>query len=125
MSDLISRQALLDLCHNHIDGKVDANDIARMPSAEKTDTVSLEAYKQVIAERDIAIQQLKELGYEFGEKIEQDFCGDLISRQAVEEIINDIRDCISVEGYWAIIERLKRLPSVKNIVNNGTMNITL
>ena len=37
---------------------------------------------------------------------------DLISRQAVEEIINDIRDCISVEGYWAILERLKKLPPV-------------
>ena len=35
---------------------------------------------------------------------------DLISRQAVEEIINDIRDCISVEGYCAILERLKKLP---------------
>lgn len=38
--------------------------------------------------------------------------GDCISRQAVEEIINDIRDCISVEGYWAILERMKKLPSV-------------
>ena len=38
---------------------------------------------------------------------------DLISREAVEEIINDIRSCISVEGYWAILERLKKLPSVK------------
>lgn len=38
--------------------------------------------------------------------------GDLISRQAVEEIINDIRDCISVEGYCAILERLKKLPPV-------------
>ena len=37
---------------------------------------------------------------------------DLISRQAVNEIINDIRDCISVEGYCAILERLKKLPSV-------------
>ena len=37
---------------------------------------------------------------------------DLISREAVEEIINDIRDCISVEGYWAFLERLKKLPSV-------------
>lgn len=36
----------------------------------------------------------------------------LISRQAVEEIINDIRDCISVEGYWAILERMKKLPPV-------------
>ncbi|MBO7715257.1 MAG: hypothetical protein J6S85_16940, partial [Methanobrevibacter sp.] len=34
------------------------------------------------------------------------------SRQAVRNIVNDIRDCISVEGYCAIIERLKKLPSV-------------
>lgn len=40
-------------------------------------------------------------------------CEDAISRQAVEEIINDIRDCISVEGYWAILERMKKLPPVK------------
>ena len=39
-------------------------------------------------------------------------CEDAISRQAVEEIINDIRDCVSVEGYWAILERMKKLPSV-------------
>lgn len=38
--------------------------------------------------------------------------GDAVSRQAVNEIINDIRDCISVEGYCAILERLKKLPSV-------------
>ena len=37
---------------------------------------------------------------------------DLISRQAVCEIINDIRDCISVEGYCAILERMKKLPPV-------------
>lgn len=37
---------------------------------------------------------------------------DCISRQAVNEIINDIRDCISVEGYWAILERMKKLPPV-------------
>ena len=46
------------------------------------DKVSIEVLKQVMWERDIAIQQLKELGYSLGEKIEpQD--GDLISRQAV------------------------------------------
>lgn len=42
----------------------------------------------------------------------QDPCDDAVSRQAVEEIINDIRDCISVEGYYAILERLKKLPSM-------------
>ena len=43
-------------------------------------------------------------------EIEQ--CEDCVSRQAVNEIVNDIRDCISVEGYWAILERMKKLPSV-------------
>lgn len=36
---------------------------------------------------------------------------DVVSRQAVIEIVNDIRDCISVDGYLAILERLKKLPS--------------
>lgn len=39
-------------------------------------------------------------------------CDDAVSRVAVCEIISDIRDCISVEGYCAIIERLKKLPPV-------------
>lgn len=33
-------------------------------------------------------------------------------RQAVCKIIDDIRDCVSVEGYWAFLERLKKLPPV-------------
>lgn len=37
---------------------------------------------------------------------------DAVSREAVCEIISDIRDCISVEGYWAILERLKKLQPV-------------
>lgn len=52
------------------------------PSGE---TVSLEAFKQVMWERDIAIEQLKELGYGFGQKIEP--CNDAISRQAVFDLI--------------------------------------
>lgn len=44
---------------------------------------------------------------------EQEPCEDAISRDAVCNIVDDIRDCISVEGYWAILERLKKLPSVK------------
>ena len=44
--------------------------------------------------------------------LEQQPCEDAISRQAVCNIVNDIRDCISVEGYCAIIERLKKLPPV-------------
>lgn len=47
--------------------------------------------------------------------------GDMISRQAVCKIIDDIRDCISVEGYWAFLERLKKLPPVnptKTVIGN-------
>ena len=36
--------------------------------------VSIGAYKQVAWERDIAIEQLHELGYEFGQKIDKEFC---------------------------------------------------
>ena len=40
-------------------------------STTKSETlVSLDVYKQVAKERDIAIEQLHELGYEFGQKIE-------------------------------------------------------
>ena len=50
---------------------------------------------------------------------EQQPCDDTISRQAVEKIINDIRDCISVEGYWAILERMKKLPPVSVAKRTG------
>ena len=38
---------------------------------------------------------------------------DLISRQAAMNIADDIRDCISVDGYWAWMERLKALPTAE------------
>lgn len=36
---------------------------------------------------------------------------DYIDRREAFEIASDLRDCISVEGYWAWAERIKRLPS--------------
>lgn len=36
---------------------------------------------------------------------------DLISRQAVLDIADDLRDRMTVEGYWSVIERVKALPS--------------
>lgn len=44
--------------------------------------------------------------------INSELNGDMISRHAVCEIIDDIRDCVSVNGYWAFLERLKKLPPV-------------
>lgn len=38
---------------------------------------------------------------------------DSISRKAAIGITCDLRDCISVDGYWALTERLKKLPPVQ------------
>lgn len=73
------------------------NDIGNLTRAERREfqqwiskaldqepKISLDTYKQVTRERDIAIEQLHELGYEFGEKIEpttkNDLAVDLIDR---------------------------------------------
>lgn len=41
---------------------------------------------------------------------------DTISRQAAIDIVDDLRDCISVDGYWAWMERLKKLPSAQPVI---------
>ena len=82
------------------------------------DCVSLEVYKQVTWERDIAIAQLKELGYEFGEKIRTS--EDCVSRQAtLDAIIKEL--CIKDESYLlpsekAIYNVVKNMPPVTPIV---------
>jgi hypothetical protein len=38
---------------------------------------------------------------------------DLISRQAVLDIVDDLRDRMTVVGYWSVIERVKALPSAQ------------
>ena len=45
----------------------------------------------------------------------------LISRQAAINLADDLRDYISVEGYWAWIERLKGLPTAQPTQTN-TLN---
>lgn len=55
-------------------------------SQEPTDTVSRGAFEQVCKERDIAIEQLHELGYEWGQKIEP--CDDAIGREAVIKAVD-------------------------------------
>ena len=59
------------------------------------------------------LEHLEEIEQEpSNNSIKTELKGDMISRQAVCKIIDDIRDCISVEGYWALLERLKKLPPV-------------
>ena len=50
------------------------------------DTVSRGVFEQVMWERDTAIEQLRELGYELGQKIEP--CDDCVSRQALLRKLN-------------------------------------
>jgi len=69
--------------------------------------VNIETYQQVCKERDIAIEQLHELGYEFGQKIEQ--CDDAISRQAIMKL----KRHNLVEGQFVSLYDIERLPSVQ------------
>lgn len=69
------------------------------PNKSTTETlVSLGVYKQVAWERDIAIQQLHELGYEFGQKIEPTTKNDLGVEQYRNRMIEAFHnaDCESL-----------------------------
>lgn len=72
---------------------------------------SFKAYvQQVRAERDIAIEQLNELGYSLGEKIR--YCDDCVSRK---DCINAIEntDCeLSLQAWKEITNNIILLPSV-------------
>jgi len=65
MSKYIDADKLIEFANNSRVG-LDANDIARFPSA---DVVSRETFEQFKWERDTAVQQLEELGYGLGQKI--------------------------------------------------------
>lgn len=49
---------------------VDIDELVNEILVINSNNISIETYKQVAHERDIAIEQLHELGYEFGEKID-------------------------------------------------------
>ena len=116
MADLIDRQAALDalmdaFCDTMIES-ICKDTIEALPSAQP----NREYIGQIKWERDTAIQQLKELGYGFGEKIRTDV--DTISRQAAIAVA-DSSDCVglSVEDVKKVtdevVKGLKRLPSVQ------------
>lgn len=76
----------------------------------------IEAYKQVCKERDIAIEQLHELGYELGQKIEP--CDDVVSRQAVLDCATLITSIPTEDwdiGDWVCLfrDRVSQLPSAR------------
>ena len=97
--------------------------------ALEQDTVSRAVYLQCAWERDIAIEQLKQLGYSFGEKIRTD--NDTISRQAAIDALERIFDrCEEIEvhlpegdpdrtgykmypDYMTVWKYLRQLPSAQ------------
>lgn len=69
----------------YIDDRETADYIINALEQQSCNCVSLEVYKQVMRERDIAIEQLKELGYDFGQNIRTS--EDCVSRaEAIEAI---------------------------------------
>lgn len=79
---------------------------------------ALGAISQIQWERDTAIEQLKELGYSFGEKPRTD--GDLVSRQAAiealgEEPYGDTDYDLGLRNQWKWdVEAIKALSSAKS-----------
>ena len=80
-------------------------------SSTESSTVSLGVFEQVKWERDIAIKQLKELGYGFGEKIRTD--EDCIRREDALMTLTGEWTEPTDELIYRFIKRIKNLPPVK------------
>lgn len=130
-NNLISRQAAIDALDGEIEitGRTNAEAVKgyvrlvrdrleRLPSAQP-DTRSLE---QIKWERDIAIQQLKDLGYSLGEKVRTD--GDTISRRVAISLpvkpkedryfqTQNLDDAYDY-GWYSLQECIEKLPSVQS-----------
>lgn len=83
------------------------NDVLHIIDKYATDIVSRGVLEQVMWERDIAIEQLHELGYELGQKIEP--CDDVVSRQAIMKL----KRHNLVEGQLVSLYDIEKLPSVR------------
>lgn len=70
---------------------VEALQMAISALQAQEETVSRKVYEQISWERDIAVMQLKDLGYGLGEKIRTD--GDTISRQDAIECLEHLSAC--------------------------------
>lgn len=95
------------------------NYIIQEPTTNSETLVSLDVYKQVAKERDIAIEQLHELGYEFGQKIKSttknDLAVDAISREDALMCLTgkfEIREYEPSELVSIFSKRIKALPPV-------------
>lgn len=92
-----------------------------------SEMVHVETLRQVMWERDIAIDQLHELGYELGQKIES--CDDVISRSAALKFTCDdckhSDSCVNAQNgykYPNCAYSLRQLPSVTQKCEKCAMN---
>ena len=90
-------------------GADEALDMAISALQAQEETVSRKVYEQISWERDIAVMQLKDLGYGLGEKIRTD--GDTISRRgAIKAVSNWLYDG---DDRRSVDQLLSALPSVE------------
>jgi hypothetical protein len=101
------------------------------------DAISRGVFEQVRGERDIAIEQLHELGYELGQKIE--LCEDAISKQTIKEqmikygfhapdmtvteFVEDLPPVKPQEPKWIPVS--ERLPKTDNENSINSFNVLL
>ena len=106
MRDLIDRHLIAELVDAH--GNVHWADIAELPS-EQPDSGYI---AQIKWERDLAIQQLKDLGYGLGEKPRTN--GDTVSRQLAIDACHNWDEGKDAYAYGDMVEeRLQKLPSAQ------------
>ena len=123
-------QKALDYVTEHgeevtIKGRREAVDTAISALQEQEETVSRKVYEQISWERDIAVMQLKDLGYGLGEKIRTD--GDTISRRAAIDALDEqIKFCdnalcdfnISLKDEYAVKVEKASLCAYKEILED-------
>lgn len=120
---MIRKTAVMEVIKAHMNGenkntKAVLSDV--MESVNELEALSQEPMRDFTEEEAKAYSKTLDKMYKpTGFNVFNEPCTDAVSREAVCIIVNDIRDCISVEGYCAILERLKKLPPV-NPQNTGT-----
>ena len=74
MSDLISREALLEFAHNHVNGTVDCNDIARFPAVDADPVRHTKCDFCGRGKPIKAYTYLRDCGMQYGAAIEAIYC---------------------------------------------------
>ena len=95
VTDALKKEPCEKCVYSTKDGYCQYDDITEtIPPLEPTsEMVHVETLRQVMWERDIAIEQLHELGYELGQKI--DSCDNAVSREIILSKIKEV--CFSKE----------------------------